>query len=498
MFRIVIADDEERIRRGLAKLVRSASEDYEVAGVFANGAELLKFLKEEGADVVITDIRMPVMDGLQVAEKLQAEHPGVRCVIVSGYSDFDYARTAMRHQVRDYLLKPVDKAELYRVLREMAKEIAEARRQTKIFRRHRLERALAGEASAEPVIPDDAFAVWYVVRTEAAVGLDTLEAAANAEDVRSCAIAVRDRTYGVLLELDAGASLTSAPERAGFALAAALTEHTGAAIGASLPFRGAKRLREAFAEAEMAAGKAFYRFERAVFVPASEAGPQQARPARFSDWYKSWETEYVRSLQILDAGKIEQELNAFFEEMRRRQEAPGVLMELLIRMLELAEREVGGFAEEAEELFGPADRRLEELSRFFKYDPLRQWFTERMIDAIVRIRERRSGSVRAVDALKAIIATSYHEDLDLGMLAERVYLTPSYLSRLFKQETGVTITDYLINVRIEQAKNLLRSRPDLKTYEVGEQVGYPDSAYFTKLFKRIVGMTPNEYRQIVR
>jgi len=79
-----------------------------------------------------------------------------------------------------------------------------------------------------------------------------------------------------------------------------------------------------------------------------------------------------------------------------------------------------------------------------------------------------------------------------------VYLTPSYLSRLFKQETGVTITDYLINVRIEQAKNLLRSRPDLKTYEVGEQVGYPDSAYFTKLFKRIVGMTPNEYRQIVR
>jgi Response regulator containing CheY-like receiver domain and AraC-type DNA-binding domain len=498
LLRIAIADDEERIGRGLAKIVRSASDEYEVAGVFANGAELLRFVEEEGADVVITDIRMPVMDGLKVAEKLHAEHPGVRCVIVSGYSDFDYARTAMRYQVRDYLLKPVDKAELYRVLREMAKDVAEARRQAKLVRRLKLERALAGDASAEPVIPDRAFAVWYAVRTETAVELDELEAAAHSEDGAACAVAVRDRAYGVLLELRDGASLAAAPERAGYALAAALTEKTGAAIGVSLPFRGAARLREAFAEAELAAGKAFYRFERAVFVSASESAAQQAKPARLSDWFKSWETEFVRSLQILETERIERELTAFFEEMRRRQEPPGVLPELLVRLIGLAEREVGGFAEEAEELFGPADRRLDGLSRFFKYDPLRRWFTERMIDAMARIRERRSGSVRAVDAVKAIIASGYHEELDLASLAERVYLTPSYLSRLFKQETGVTITDYLIGVRIEQAKKLLRGRPDLKTYEVGERVGYPDSAYFNKLFKRIVGMTPNEYRQIAR
>ena len=201
MLRIAIADDEERIGRGLAKIVRSASDEYEVAGVFANGAELLRFVEEEGADVVITDIRMPVMDGLKVAEKLHAEHPGVRCVIVSGYSDFDYARTAMRYQVRDYLLKPVDKAELYRVLREMAKDVAEARRQAKLVRRLKLERALAGDASAEPVIPDRAFAVWYAVRTETAVELDELEAAAHSEDGAACAVAVRDRAYGVLLEL---------------------------------------------------------------------------------------------------------------------------------------------------------------------------------------------------------------------------------------------------------------------------------------------------------
>jgi len=498
MLRIVIADDEERIRRGLAKLIRSASEAYEVAGEFANGDELLRFVREEGADVVITDIRMPVMDGLAVAERLQAEHPGVRCIIVSGYSDFDYARTAMRHHVRDYLLKPVDKAELFRVLEEVAKEIADSRRQAKLMRRLRLESALSGDAPEGTSVPDEAFAVWYAVRTESPVGLDELEDAANSDDGMACAIAVRERSYGVLLELAPGAPLNTAPDRAGFALAAALAEHTGAAIGASLPFRGSRRLREAFAEAELAAGRAFYRFERAVFVPASETMAQPVRPVRLGDWLQTWEAEFVRSLQLLEAAQVERELNRFFEEMRSRQEPPATLRELLVRLIGTAERETGGFAGKAEELFGPTDRRLEELSRFFKYDQLRQWFTERMKEAIGRIRDRRSDSARAVDEVKAIIASNYREELDLAGLAERVYLTPSYLSRLFRQETGVTITDYLIQVRIEQAKKLLRSRPDLKTYEVGEQVGYPDSAYFTKLFKRIVGMTPNEYRQIVR
>src|SRR5690606_25493350 len=89
MIRVLIADDEERIRNGLAKLVHAASSQYVVAGTFANGAELLAELKRNGAEVVITDIRMPLMSGLQLAEKLQEDYPDVRSIILSGYSDFE-------------------------------------------------------------------------------------------------------------------------------------------------------------------------------------------------------------------------------------------------------------------------------------------------------------------------------------------------------------------------------------------------------------------------
>lgn len=105
---------------------------------------------------------------------------------------------------------------------------------------------------------------------------------------------------------------------------------------------------------------------------------------------------------------------------------------------------------------------------------------------------------RAVETIKAYIQQHYTEELELQHLADLVYLTPSYLSKLFKTETGETITDYCIAVRIEHAKRLLKEDHGLKTYMVGERVGYPDPAYFNKVFKKMTGKTPKEYRDFVR
>lgn len=98
------------------------------------------------------------------------------------------------------------------------------------------------------------------------------------------------------------------------------------------------------------------------------------------------------------------------------------------------------------------------------------------------------------EKIKLLIEQRFSELLGIAELAQAVYLSPNYLSRVFKRETGRTVTDYLIEVRIDRAKTLLRSELSLKTYEVGELVGYPDPVYFTKLFKKIVGVTPKSYR----
>jgi len=110
MVNIVVVDDEERIRQGLAKLITLAGSEFQVTGIFAGGQDLLSTIDQLSVDLVITDIKMPMMNGLELIEKLQLRYPKIKCAIISGFDDFAYARQALRYGVEEYLLKPVDVA----------------------------------------------------------------------------------------------------------------------------------------------------------------------------------------------------------------------------------------------------------------------------------------------------------------------------------------------------------------------------------------------------
>ncbi len=501
MLRIAIADDEERIRLGLAKLIRSASSEYRVEGIYSNGAELLRHVEQHGADLVLTDIRMPVMNGLEFAEKLQSAHPGVRCVIISGYHDFEYARAALRYKVSDYLIKPVDKAELYRLLHELDAAINGERQRLLQERRRKLELLLSGgewlEQAAE--IQWDTDAVWYAIRSDRPIELEVVEAALQEETVPYVgAVRIRDGLYGLLVKVEGTDPLVARSESIGSLLLHRLSREASVSIGVSMPFRGDHRVKAAFEEAEAAARRAMYRFENAALILSGSPASRSAQQLPDKIGMKDKEPALVRALQILDMEQLEQWIADLFQTFRRAEEPFDTMLEILDRVLYLAKREIHEFAELAEESFGTEQAWKHKLADTYKFEPMSRWYAERFIGVLRQVREGRRGSVKAVEDVKLWLSKSYKEELDLGKLAEQVYLTPSYLSKLFKQETGMTITDYAIKIRIEEAKELLRSRHDLKTYEVGESVGYPDSAYFAKIFKKTVGLTPNEYRNLVR
>jgi two-component system, response regulator YesN len=501
MLRIAIADDEERIRLGLAKLIRSASPEYKVEGIYSNGAELLRHVEQHGADLVVTDIRMPVMNGLEFAEKLMGSHPGVRCVIISGYHDFEYARAALRYKVSDYLIKPVDKTELYRLLGDIDAAINGERQRLLQERRRTLEMMLSGGQSLDQAAAFqwDTDTVWYAIRSDRPIELAVAEAVLQAENIPYVgAVRIRDGLNGLLVKVDGADPLVAKSESIGSLLLHRLSREASVSIGVSMPFRGEHRIKSAFEEAEAAARRAMYRFENAALILSGSAASRPSQLSPDKGGMKDMEPVLIRALQILDIEQLEQWITGLFHAFQRAEEPFDSMLEILDRVLYLAKREIREFSELAEESFGSEQVWKNTLADSYKFEPMSRWYAERFIRVLRQVREGRRGSVRAVEDVKLLLAKSYKEELDLGKLAEQVYLTPSYLSKLFKQETGMTITDYAIKVRIEEAKQLLRSRHDLKTYEVGESVGYPDSAYFAKIFKKTVGLTPNEYRNLVR
>ena len=135
MIKIAIVDDEELIRRGISYLLEEAKRSYQVVGMFENGQKALDFLMNYDVDVIITDIRMPVMDGLSFLQKLQQLGKKYQVIILSGYDDFAYAQQAIRFGVKEYLLKPINKDELYRAIDRNAAAKVESKERSVIGRR---------------------------------------------------------------------------------------------------------------------------------------------------------------------------------------------------------------------------------------------------------------------------------------------------------------------------------------------------------------------------
>lgn len=128
MLKVIITDDEIQIRKGLRMKVNWKEEGFQIVGEASNGVEALELLRYLNIDLVITDMRMPIMDGIELAKRCQQEFPNVRVVVLSGYSDFEYVRGSLKEGVKDYLLKPVAPDELIEVLSKIRKEVEEEKR----------------------------------------------------------------------------------------------------------------------------------------------------------------------------------------------------------------------------------------------------------------------------------------------------------------------------------------------------------------------------------
>jgi two-component system response regulator YesN len=540
MLKIIVVDDEDLIRKGLVKMLSNYETEFQVLGEATNGLEAMELIGREIPDVIITDVKMPHMDGVELVKELEGRYPEIKKIVISGFGEFDYVRETMRYGALDYLLKPLDDEQLVLLLRKITsfiesdkkQRIAESNLQEKLneglpFLKEQFifELITTSKFNKDEVDQKlDLYEIklnpgkfWVIIASFDNYRWICREAGVEATKskllkVKNCFDEVLGQYYEPISCSFPGGQIylistpTEDPKFVQDALeeGLALLDQNAPEIRVTLslgpPCNDILCLTKSYQQAVALLGQRFYCEKSGIISYGSIIKPalnSDSKTDLFIDILNNLELSLRNCLEVGDYHQVSAIFNEYSALFKRFQFDPLEVVKLLIEVYVRLQSSCPEFSKSLIELYGLEDSYPKNLESFDTYDFLLgeniKLYTE-VIKKIVEIRNRKDK--RLVKVIKDYINDNYHEPISLNMIAENIYLSPSYISDLFKKQTGENITDYLAKVRIEKAKILLKDL-QIKSYEIGEMVGYKDPAYFSKVFKKVVGVSPNEYRSIV-
>lgn len=517
MRQLLIVDDEKNIRHGLQVMIeRQFPERYQIRCV-RHGQEGLEAIMELPADLVITDIRMPVLDGMGMLDALRgmAELPvQPEVIVLSGHDDFEYAKAAIRYQVREYLLKPIRRDDLFQALErlevelqqrdERARQLEDAHQYRARWQEEQLSRLLdSGRLDTDNMLMDGdwpelpqpyVICVWQCVTADShpvpVQELDMLLRQLDAgEGCYSSAIAemqVLDRE-GRRVWIMHHQQLGRLQE---LARAAGRRDVSGLWAGISLAGEGIARLPLAYAEACRALAYGF--FCPGVYMLHYQPEQESMPLSPVSE-------EEIRQLgNLLGTGDVE-ELNRRLHRLFRLSELQHMNMEYVQRTVFMVNEHI---LDEVFRHFGEASLEVLRLyRRVCSLDHYRYFHDYyRDLERLLLCLDEYIGQLRLVHSehhrlREAVEYMQQHYDrpLNMAMVSNHVSLNYSYFSEAFKAYTGENFILYLKKLRIERAKPLL-NEPNLRLSEISQQVGFESSRHFSRVFRELEGITPQQYR----
>ncbi|WNQ09036.1 response regulator [Paenibacillus aurantius] len=525
MISVLIVDDEILVRIGLKTIIPSVDADYRIIGEASDGKEALALMQAHPCDIVLTDIRMEGMDGLELMERIHEQWPETKVIVLSNHNDFAYVRKALQLGASEYLMKlEMDPKELMGKLGVLKEEIMRSREKNR--ERSQLEFRLNryGREVKERRLRD--LLTQHISRTETDSLFKEFSVAPLAAPVTVMAVQIEryERLLaenrfksekllhyttanimeeimgkygnGEVIDIDGGVFALIKdrfdPEmlrEMGRAAAGFIKVSLG--FGVSRPAESRYEWRRAFEEAQEALGYRFYEGFGQILYHCHL--PREPRIALLGWPAEEWTGLVVRG----EADEMSRRLGEWTGEIRRKASVPpSEVRRHLVRLLD-------GLAA----LLAGEENSLSSLPSHqgqFPYHIVRQgetleeiseWLSG-WIPVYLGYRKERHG-IRLRPEIQAVadrIRTGFHLPLKVGELAADAGFSENYLSILFKKETGQTITDYLMQVRMKKARELLMD-PQIKIYEVSEKVGYADPNHFSRSFKQLEGMYPTEFRK---
>ncbi len=527
MLRVMIADDEERICKLIAALVDWKALDMEIAGVAGNGPEAIRLAKELHPDILITDIRMPGCSGLDLIEEIKKSDPALEIVIISGYAYFEYAQTAIKFGVGDYLLKPIDQEELNTTLQKFKDRIFARQAMTKsgggLFRKSEkdLKRLRAGlidqlvSGKGETLSVAALQAAYYLPVESGIFQAVWLKLDGPSSAFTEAGLSVIMEKAASILESSLRPRCTELVfGRAGSSYVGFLNYETGKKEEVR---RGLKDCLNQLKSQQDLYGPVKF----SLAVGRAAADPEELKLSMYEA------SVAVKERLVKGSGRILERMpepSALHERklldkyLRNITHAVEVisLEEAKAAVLELsgavkAMREVRGY-EVLEMVHSCASlffSRLELTGRtelLREFDEQCEWChsTEELFLLLEALLETHLGTLRKkhendadrpIRQAKEYIQNHFSDPITLEEVSGHVGLNPAYFSVLFKKTEGEGFAKYLIHLRMEQAKLLLRETNE-PVSAICRRVGYNDIKHFTRTFEKDTGVKPATYRKL--
>ncbi|SMC34434.1 response regulator transcription factor [Sporomusa malonica] len=530
MYTLMIADDEQLERQALRFIIEKNCPDIQVILETGDGKSAIMVAAAEKPDIVLMDIRMPEMSGLEAARTIRSELPDTTIVMLTAFDEFSYAKEALSIGAVEYLLKPLRPKDLLETLHAVTEKIGQRKRkeQQEAELRKNLDEAMPfiKNSFIHDLVSGKVTDLANFRERAAFLGITADSGAilvANIDNFRqiTCSASelerqvVKQRVYQQVCKI-VGKEILVIPfggdeiiilmgyegevkpeqvehqvRETAQKIRDGITElGVSLTIGIGRYYSDPLQIHKSYLEAVSAEQQKFYMGDNQI-IHIDDLPHLSAVSFRYPFNYERSLLDKVRCGERQQAKEaLRQLLHEIFSAKASIETVKACVLELLI-VLSRAAVEGGANLEQLtllnfnciNHLMGCADR--EEVRRWI-LDALDQ-FMDNMLE------HRTSMNVRLINKACAYIVENFHKSISLDEVAQTVHLSPYYFSRIFKAEKGCNFVDFLTKVRIDKAKKLLQN-PEQTVVRVASEAGYQDASYFCRVFRQEVGVTPNQYR----
>ena len=534
--KVFLVEDEMVIRRGIKNSIDWEKEGYIFCGEASDGELAYPMIIKEKPDILITDIRMPFMDGLELCKLVKKELPNIKILILSGYDEFDYAKEAIRLGVTEYLLKPISSGKLLEALNGVSESIRREKEDKDLVRKYMeemrentehekqkfFEQMIAGNLSMADALETGE---KYEMNLSARMYNLLLFRFTLGEENRKSGELLGEAEYAIeklterleyvfefqrgvegwafLLMADNEEQMSERVKELSKDLEEIMKNYSTIAYfgGIGQPVARLRELEESFREAESALAARFTMELNQIISVEDIRMAQNVDTLDDIEITSFGEIEKTRTMleKFLNNGaedEIDEFVDVYINELSE-ENLKSVLMRQYIIMD--AYIVMMSFCEKFEGIEGEMQAQSEELKNSMKtiqtLEEIKNYI-RMLLKKIIGVRDTISGRRYSdiIEIAKDQIRKTYMSDeISLNTIAAEVGMSPSYFSSIFSKEMGKTFVEYLTEIRMDRAKELLMCS-SMKTSEIGYEVGYKDPHYFSYIFKKTQNCTPKEFR----